>query len=193
MDSDEDQRRPDRRSRQLVTTDGLSLGADNGESERMGPIGDASEQRAEAMRRTWEEYQVAKEDSEVLIASRPRTRSMTAEQTPPPRVEASPTRVGVAAPRVRTATTTVAQNATPTIIQHAKQRKKRRAAVKLAASSDAPAQNTRAQTKAAADITKPTAARTRALTKAKTAVARLMRPMVSSRSKTRTDHALFVE
>ena len=80
MDSDEDQRRPDRRSRQLVGTEGLSLGADNVESERMGPMGDASEQRAEAMRRTWEEYQVAKEDSEVLIASQPRTRAMTAEQ-----------------------------------------------------------------------------------------------------------------
>ena len=75
MDSDEDQRRPDRRLRQLVGADGLSLGADGGESERMGPMGDAAgagQRRAEALRRTWCEYQSAKEDSEVLIASRPR-------------------------------------------------------------------------------------------------------------------------
>ena len=83
MDADEDQRRPDRRSRQLVGADGLSLEADDGESERMGPMDDAAgagQRGVEALRRGWCEYQSAKEDSEVLIASRPRSKAMTAEQ-----------------------------------------------------------------------------------------------------------------
>ena len=90
MDSNEDQRRPDRRLRQLVGADGLSLGADGGESERMGPMGDAAgagqkgerpeSREEEALRRSWCEYLRAKEDRMVMFTSCPRTRAMTAEQ-----------------------------------------------------------------------------------------------------------------
>ena len=62
----------------------------------------------------------------------------------------------------------------------AKKRRKRRAAMRLAATADAPARNTRAQMKQAAE---PASSRTRKSTKAQTRMARLMRPTVLSTSK----------
>ena len=81
MESDGDQRRPERRARQLIGPDGLSYGSDDGDVDRMGPMGDiAAERRQAATPRAWGDYPVAREDAEVSIASRPRTRAMTAEQ-----------------------------------------------------------------------------------------------------------------
>ena len=81
MESDGDQRRPERRSRQIVGVDGLSFGSEDGDVDRMGPMGDiAAERRPAATLRACGDYPVGREDAEVTIASRPRTRAMTAEQ-----------------------------------------------------------------------------------------------------------------
>ena len=81
MDSDGDQRKPERRVHQLVGPDGLVYGSDEGEASRMGPMGDISAGgRQAATPRSWGDYPMAREDAEVSIASRPRTRAMTAEQ-----------------------------------------------------------------------------------------------------------------
>ena len=78
-----------------------------------------------------------------------------------------------------------------------KQQRKRRSALRLAPSKAVPAGNTWAQKKQAAirvaTNAVPTAKSTRGLTKEKTRRSRLMRPTVSSRSKTRTGRALAVE
>ena len=81
MDSDGDQRKPERRVHQLVGPDGLVYGSDEGETSRMGPMGDiAVGGRPAATPRSWGDYPMVRGDAEVSIASRPRTRAMTAEQ-----------------------------------------------------------------------------------------------------------------
>ena len=59
----------------------MSYGSDGGDVDRMGPIGDiAVGGRPVATPRSWGDYPMVREDAEVSIASRPRTRAMTAEQ-----------------------------------------------------------------------------------------------------------------
>jgi hypothetical protein len=115
------------------------------------------------------------------------TRSMNAPAQQFPRVPTA------SSPRVEKAIATME----PTGKKKAKQRRKRRAAVRSAPSEMVPAGNTRAQKKQAAiraaARAAPTATSTRESTKAKTRKSRLMRPTVSSRSKTRTSRALAVE
>ena len=72
----------------------------------------------------------------------------------------------------------------------AKKHRKRRAAMRLAETSDAPAPNTRAQKK---QVTEPAASRTRKSTKAKTKLAHIMRPTVSSTNKSLTEGEFAVE
>ena len=126
------------------------------------------------------------------------TRSMTANMQQVPRVHTA------AVPRVEAtaanqADSGMATKAVALLLQRAtklKQRRRKKAAAKTVP-ADAPARNTRAQTRVAASrkatIAKPTAKGTRASTKAKTQRSRLMQPTASSRKKTRKGAALTAE
>ena len=66
MESDGDQRRPERRARQLVGPDGLAYCSDEGDASRIGPMGDiAVGGRPVATPRAWGDYPMVREDAEV--------------------------------------------------------------------------------------------------------------------------------